>query len=39
MDVLGLALVEAVEVTVHKPAAPIPSTFGDVSVTIRRERS
>ena len=38
-DVLGLALVEAVEVTVHKPAAPIPSAFSDVSVTIRRERS
>lgn len=37
-DVLGLAFVEAVEVTVHKPAAPIPSAFSDVSVTIRRER-
>lgn len=28
--------VSAVEVTVHKPAAPIPLTFADVSVTIRR---
>lgn len=28
--------VHAVEVTVHKPSAPIPLTFGDVSVTIRR---
>lgn len=28
--------VHAVEVTVHKPTAPIPLTFADVSVTIRR---
>ena len=28
--------VYAVEVTIHKPSAPIPLTFGDVSVTIRR---
>ncbi|HEX6340790.1 dihydroneopterin aldolase [Umezawaea sp.] len=28
----------AVEVTVHKPSAPIPLTFADVSVTIRRSR-
>jgi len=28
--------VHAVEVTVHKPFAPIPRTFADVSVTIRR---
>ncbi len=28
--------VHAVEVTVHKPDAPIPLTFADVSVTIRR---
>jgi len=28
--------VHAVEVTVHKPSAPIPRTFADVSVTIRR---
>lgn len=30
--------VDAVEVTVHKPQAPIAVAFGDVSVTIRRER-
>jgi len=29
---------EAVEVTVHKPSAPIPLTFDDVAVTIRRDR-
>lgn len=28
----------AVEVTVHKPSAPIPLTFADVSVTVRRTR-
>lgn len=28
----------AVEVTVHKPSAPIPHTFDDVAVTIRRQR-
>ena len=28
--------VHAVEVTIHKPSAPIPLTFADVSVTIRR---
>lgn len=28
--------VRAVEVTVHKPAAPIPHAFTDVSVTLRR---
>lgn len=28
--------VHATEVTVHKPSAPIPLTFADVSVTIRR---
>lgn len=38
-DVLGMYLVTAVEVTVHKPSAPIPSTFSDVAVTIRRSRS
>jgi 7,8-dihydroneopterin aldolase/epimerase/oxygenase len=31
-------LVEAVEVTVHKPAAPIALTFDDVAVTVRRTR-
>lgn len=30
--------VGAVEVTVHKPSAPIPLTFDDVAVTVRRER-
>ncbi|MBK1785191.1 dihydroneopterin aldolase [Prauserella cavernicola] len=28
----------AVEVTVHKPSAPIPLAFADVAVTVRRER-
>ncbi|WP_024875402.1 dihydroneopterin aldolase [Saccharomonospora piscinae] len=28
----------ATEVTVHKPAAPIPLTFADVAVTVRRDR-
>ncbi len=28
----------AIEVTVHKPSAPIPLTFDDVAVTVRRER-
>ncbi|MGP6170545.1 dihydroneopterin aldolase [Microbacterium sp. A204] len=31
--------VHEVEVTVHKPHAPIPLTFADVSVTIRRTRT
>jgi 7,8-dihydroneopterin aldolase/epimerase/oxygenase len=30
--------VHAVEVTIHKPSAPIPLTFTDVAVTIRRSR-
>ena len=30
--------VDTVTVTVHKPQAPIPLTFGDVGVTIRRAR-
>ncbi len=30
--------VRAATVTVHKPQAPIPLAFGDVAVTIRRER-
>lgn len=30
--------VHAVRVTVHKPEAPIPLSFADVSVTIRRAR-
>ncbi|WP_290061151.1 dihydroneopterin aldolase [Amycolatopsis solani] len=28
----------AIEVTVHKPSAPIPLTFDDVAVTVRRDR-
>lgn len=32
------ARVAAATVTVHKPQAPIPLTFADVAVTIRRER-
>lgn len=32
-------LVEAVEVTVHKPQAPIDVPFGDVAVTVTRRRS
>jgi dihydroneopterin aldolase len=28
----------AAEVTIHKPSAPIPLTFADVSVTARRSR-
>lgn len=31
--------VAAATVTVHKPQAPIPLTFTDVAVTVRRERS
>jgi 7,8-dihydroneopterin aldolase/epimerase/oxygenase len=30
--------VHAVEVTIHKPNAPIPLPFADVAVTIRRSR-
>src|ERR1041384_2787652 len=30
--------VHAVEVTVHKPSAPIPLPFADVAVTVRRSR-
>lgn len=36
---LGDARVDAAEVTIHKPQAPIAVPFDDVSVTIRRERS
>jgi 7,8-dihydroneopterin aldolase/epimerase/oxygenase len=31
--------VREVEITVHKPQAPLPQPFGDVSVTIRRSRA
>ncbi|EOM78269.1 dihydroneopterin aldolase [Rhodococcus rhodnii] len=33
------ARITAVEVTVHKPSAPIPLTFADVAVVVVRERS
>lgn len=32
------SLLHAVEVTIHKPQAPIPLEFGDVAVTARRSR-
>ena len=35
---LGYLQVEWVEVTVHKPNAPIEATFNDVALTIRRSR-
>ncbi|KXO99608.1 dihydroneopterin aldolase [Tsukamurella pseudospumae] len=38
-DIAGDEKVYAVEVTVHKPAAPIPLTFADVAVIARRSRS
>ena len=34
--VMAAYVVHAVEVTIHKPSAPIPLSFADVSVTIRR---
>jgi dihydroneopterin aldolase len=37
-DVMADARVHAVEVTIHKPSAPIPLTFADVAVTVRRSR-
>lgn len=36
---LRFAIVDAVEVTVHKPNAPIAVAFGDVGVSVRRTRS
>jgi dihydroneopterin aldolase len=35
---LGEPLVDSVEVTVHKPGAPMPVTFADVAVTVVRDR-
>ncbi|NYE18753.1 dihydroneopterin aldolase [Microbacterium immunditiarum] len=35
---LGPERVQSAEVTVHKPDAPIPLTFADVAVTIRRAK-
>jgi dihydroneopterin aldolase len=37
-DVMKDRRVHAVEVTVHKPQAPIPLTFDDVAVVARRSR-
>jgi 7,8-dihydroneopterin aldolase/epimerase/oxygenase len=37
-DVMTDPRVHAVEVTIHKPTAPIPRTFADVAVTVRRSR-
>jgi dihydroneopterin aldolase len=37
-DVMTDERAHAVEVTVHKPAAPIPLPFADVAVTARRSR-
>jgi len=37
-DVMADQRVHAVEVVVHKPQAPIPLTFADVSVVARRSR-
>jgi 7,8-dihydroneopterin aldolase/epimerase/oxygenase len=37
-DVMKDERVHAVEVTVHKPRAPIPLTFDDVAVVARRSR-
>ena len=37
-QVLTADLVDGVRVTVHKPYAPIPLSFTDVSVTIERAR-
>ncbi|MGB8962016.1 MAG: dihydroneopterin aldolase [Pseudonocardiaceae bacterium] len=39
IDVLTDQRVHAVEVTVHKPQAPIPLSFTDVSVTTYRSRN
>jgi dihydroneopterin aldolase len=38
-EVLMDERVREVEVTVHKPSAPIPLSFQDVAVTVRRGRS
>ncbi|WP_046314861.1 dihydroneopterin aldolase [Mycobacterium sp. UM_Kg1] len=37
-EVMGDMRVQAVEVTLHKPQAPIPLTFADVAVVARRSR-
>ncbi|WP_194397246.1 dihydroneopterin aldolase [Microbacterium atlanticum] len=38
-ELLAYDLVRMVSVTIHKPQAPIPVPFSDVSVTIRRVRA
>ncbi|MEC3981442.1 dihydroneopterin aldolase [Amycolatopsis sp. H20-H5] len=38
-EVLRDERLSEVEVTVHKPSAPIPLTFDDVAVTVRRTRT
>lgn len=38
-EVMGDARVQAVEVALHKPHAPIPLTFADVAVVARRSRN
>jgi dihydroneopterin aldolase len=35
---MQFARVTAVEVTIHKPHAPIPATFGDVGIVLKRAR-
>ncbi len=37
-DVMGDARVQAVEVVLHKPQAPIPLEFADVAVVARRSK-
>ncbi|MCP2257923.1 dihydroneopterin aldolase [Streptoalloteichus tenebrarius] len=37
-EVMADERAHAVEVTIHKPSAPIPLDFADVAVTIRRSR-
>lgn len=37
-DIMADGRPHAVEVTIHKPHAPIPLDFADVAVTIRRSR-
>ncbi|ORV46531.1 dihydroneopterin aldolase [Mycolicibacter engbaekii] len=37
-EVMGDLRVQAVEVTLHKPQAPIPLAFADVAVVARRSR-
>ena len=37
-DILENFNVQEIEVTIHKPQAPIPVSFHDVSVTIQRSR-